>query len=252
MWAFVRRAWSTKEAQVALLIGFIATAMALAFVVLLHFSLEHKIFPSIKQKPWDYIFVFGVLFSLFAQISIAAYFSNLNYQGTVNLFPGWQWLMALASTLLVVCSILFIHHPKLHLLFIVTYAVLLVVWDAIPLWHRPATHSAYIDRVEDVLQTVDFPVAAVLVVWTLGYFVWNWGWHDVGLFVSNSDLKDCRDSCLESIGTKGIHISEPIMAGVIGFQMFLVFVVIFVHLSRWQRPEASVSTAPIAIGSSPP
>lgn len=215
----------------------------------------------LAAKIWTQVFAIGIGLSLLLQIAISFYFYYENYFEATKLPYGLGYIGRIIPILMTLCAaaavINVVKHSDTHFYWTLGYLCLGVLWDgaeaylATPVKGRFAKAILFKDRCRQLFCHIDGPTFLVVGIWlAIVILFWEPRQGDQGKFLTVVQVAkiigEGQQDFLIKLHTFAQPLSEPLLAGVIGFQMVISVVLLLVHLYEWESQRVPSPATEVA------
>ncbi len=206
---------------------------------------QTNFFYSLVAEPWSVIFCFGVLSSLWTQITIEEYFhfrqffKDVKVKDEMKYFKNSQ-TMRYSSVFLVFLSMFAAFRPKEealkdyffwgHIICTLVYLLIIFLWDSfyynnIVEAKRDGGKSKFFKECNKQLKHVDKITFAILLLWSILIFLTQ----VTNFYYENWEFKYHKYNSLI------YNIKEPLMGGVIGFHAAFSVAILVYLFDEWKN-----------------
>jgi hypothetical protein len=218
--------------------GLIGPLLVVFFVAMM----SDHFFETLFEYPWHIIFAMGIMASLWAQISVFFFFFFNGYQ-KVSTYGGRfgqkidfavRTLFPLLTALLVTLSLVKIRELGVHISCVLGYLLSVAVLDWLTWRMTKCTtegqHEAKVSEFKEasrqLLFHIDGAVFLVVVMWVIALWIFPEKSFYFKYELMNGTAPDPSKEHL---------LRDPLLAGVIGCQMFLTWFLLGAHLLAWKQ-----------------
>lgn len=199
---------------------------------------------------WKVVFGIGIALSVLSQYVVTAYFHLGKSFKTVELSTGLDYVSMVCQGLMAIPAIYAINKvglktPFYHLGGVIAYLAIVVFLDWL-IWKKAVPKDnaghAFKTRCGQLFCRIDLPAMVIVVFWAIVVLAWLRISPESGQYVLLRDVEQLSREVLGvkivsvvAIGQRAHAISEPLLAGVIGFHMLMTSLLLVVHLFEWER-----------------
>lgn len=226
--------------------------LALGVTISIWWMLDTEIFGSHEVIFWKVVFILGITLSVWGQYATTAYFIINKMPDTVNFTAELKYLSHIVQFLMVlpagfaIIAVIAKENPLAHLSAVIVYLMMVVVADWI-VWKKAVpieedAENEFKVRCKQLLFYIDLPAALFVLIWAIIVWLYLANLRYASLPVLESISSEMLGRGIEGIGEfmialkKQTHsLSEPLLAGVIGYQMMISSYLLVFHLKEWDN-----------------